>query len=171
MILTHIYASVRENHGELRTSRSTRATRSWTRNLLSTSLEGRTARPLIGPSCGIKANSPHVGPVPAGECPPWGSFWEIVARIYESIGENQDKFQTARSTSATGYWTRHLSYTSFENRTTRPLVGLQEEREIVSRIIFTRQFKFYNDFMWFIQADSALKWMIEGCNIPWTCVD
>ena len=35
-------------------------------------------------------------------CPPWGSFYGILARIYASFGENHGKLRTARSTSATG---------------------------------------------------------------------
>ena len=35
------------------------------------------------------------------ECPPWGSLYGIVARIYASFGENHGKLRTARSTSAT----------------------------------------------------------------------
>ena len=35
------------------------------------------------------------------KCPPWGSFQEILARIYASFGENRGKLRTARSTSAT----------------------------------------------------------------------
>ena len=60
--------------------------------------------------CGIKANCPHLKPVPLGECPPWSSFQGILARIYVSFG----KFRTARSTSATGVWTWHLPSSSFE---------------------------------------------------------
>ena len=36
------------------------------------------------------------------ECPSWGSFYRILARIYASFGENHGKLQTARSTSAIG---------------------------------------------------------------------
>ena len=48
-------------------------------------------------------------------CPPWGSVKGILAFIYGSFGENHEKLQTARLTSTTGNWTRHLPSTSFEH--------------------------------------------------------
>ena len=50
------------------------------------------------------------------------SFWGILARIYESFGENHEKFRTARSTSATRYWNSHFPSTTFERRTIQLLV-------------------------------------------------
>ena len=41
--------------------------------------------------CRIKANCPLVGPGPVRECHPSGSFWEILACIYASFGENHEK--------------------------------------------------------------------------------
>ena len=43
--------------------------------------------------CGIKANCPHLKPVPLGECPPWSSFQGILARIYVSFRENHGKLR------------------------------------------------------------------------------
>ena len=37
------------------------------------------------------------------ECPPWGSFQGILARIYASFGENQGKLRTAGSQDRPGF--------------------------------------------------------------------
>ena len=47
-ILTRIYTSIRENHGKLRTTRSTSVTGNKTRHLPSISFEQRNALPLLG---------------------------------------------------------------------------------------------------------------------------
>ena len=53
-----------------------------------------------------------------------GGFCQgILIRIYPRFGENHGKLQKVRSTSATGNLTRHSPSTSFERRTTSPLVG------------------------------------------------
>ena len=49
MILARIYTNFGENHGKLKTTKSTNATGDWTRHFPSISLEGRTAQPLVGP--------------------------------------------------------------------------------------------------------------------------
>ena len=49
--------------------------------------------------CRNKANCQHVGPRPMGECPAWGSFLRILARIYASFEENHRKLLATSSTS------------------------------------------------------------------------
>ena len=52
---------------------------------------------LLIVGCRVKANCALAGPGLA-----WESFLGILARIYESFGENYGKLQIARSTSAAG---------------------------------------------------------------------
>ena len=58
--------------------------------------------PLVAVAVGFKANCLTREPGLWVECPPWGSFYGILARINASFRENHEKLRTARLTSATG---------------------------------------------------------------------
>ena len=85
-----------------------------------------------GLGCRNNANCPQVGLRPMGDAFHEGSFYGILARIYASFGENHWRIGTTTSTSVIWGWTRHLSSTSLQSRTTQPLAGRIITRTLAS---------------------------------------